>query len=273
MLERSIPAGGETLPAIGLGTWRAFDVGGSRAARAPLTEVLQRFVALGGRVIDSSPMYGAAESVVGDLAGDLDLTDKLWLATKVWTTGRQAGIAQMEQSLRRLRVRHLDLIQVHNLFDWRTHLATLRAWKAEGRVRHVGITHYTSSAHDELEGVLRSERVNFLQVNYSIGEPEAGRRLLPLALDRGVAVLVNRPFSGGGLFSRIRRRPLPEWAKEFDCESWSQFFLKWILADPAVTCVIPATSKPDHLADNMAAGDGRLPDASMRSRMSAWLAS
>lgn len=269
MLERSIPSTGEPIPAVGLGTWRAFDPGGSAAARAPLRDVLERFVALGGRVIDSSPMYGAAESVVGDLAVDLGLTDRLFVATKVWTTGRDAGIAQMEQSLRRLRVGWLDLMQVHNLVDWRTHLATLRSWKEAGRVRYLGVTHYTSSAHDELERVLRREPLDFVQVNYSLGEPEAGRRLLPLARERGIAVLVNRPFGGGGLFQRVRARALPPWAAELDCQSWAQVFLKWILADPAITCVIPATSQPPHLVDNMAAGRGRLPDAAMRERMSA----
>jgi diketogulonate reductase-like aldo/keto reductase len=229
--------------------------------------VLERFVALGGRVIDSSPMYGAAETVVGDLAADLGVADRLFLATKVWTSGRDAGIAQMEQSVKRLRARHVDLMQIHNLLDWRTHLRTLREWKAAGRIRCIGVTHYTAGAYDELERVLRAEPLDFVQVNYSLGERDAERRILPLARDRGIAVLVNRPFAEGGLFARLRGTTLPAWAADFDCESWAQFLLKWILAHPAVTCVIPATSRAQHLVDNMKAGGGRLPDAATRERM------
>ncbi|PYN85751.1 MAG: aldo/keto reductase [Candidatus Rokuibacteriota bacterium] len=269
MLSRPIPASGETIPVVGLGTWRVFDVGGAQAERAPLRDVLKNLVELGGRVVDSSPMYGAAESVVGDLAAELAITDTLFLATKVWTSGRDAGVAQMEQSLKRLRARRLDLIQIHNLLDWRAHLKTLREWKAAGRIRYLGVTHYTSSAYDELERVLRAETLDFVQVNYSLGEREAERRILPLARDRGVAVLANRPFAEGGLFQRVRAQAVPSWAAEFDCESWAQFFLKWILADPAVTCAIPGTSRPQHLVDNLRAAAGRLPDAAMRDRMAA----
>jgi diketogulonate reductase-like aldo/keto reductase len=272
MLQRPIPSSGEAIPAIGLGTWRTFDVGGSPAERAPLEEVLQRFVALGGQVVDSSPMYGAAESVLGDLGAALAVTDRLFLATKVWTSGREAGIAQMEQSFQRLRVRRLDLMQVHNLLDWRTHLRALRAWKQAGRIRYLGVTHYTASAYDELERVLRSEPLDFVQVNYSLGEREAERRILPLARERGIAVLVNRPFSEGGLFRRVRGQALPAWAAEVGCASWAQIFLKWILAHPAVTCVIPATSRPQHVLDNMTAGTGALPDAATRDRMAALVA-
>jgi len=272
-LTRAIPSSGETLDAIGLGTWRTFDVGAGAGERAPLRRVLERFVALGGRVVDSSPMYGAAESVLGDLAAELGVGERLFVATKVWTSGRAAGVAQMEQSLRRLRRARLDLMQVHNLLDWRTHLATLREWKAAGRVRYVGVTHYTAGAYDELERVLRAEPLDFVQVNYSLGEPDAERRILPLARDRGVAVLVNRPFAEGGLFGRVRSRPLPEWAAAAGCPGWAQLFLKWILAHPAVTCVIPATSRPEHLEDNMAAGTGPLPDAATRERMRALVAS
>jgi diketogulonate reductase-like aldo/keto reductase len=268
-LERPIPSSGEKIPVVGLGTWRTFDVGASATERAPLEEVLRSFVELGGRVVDSSPMYGAAESVVGDLAASLAIGDRLFLATKVWTSGRDAGVRQMEQSLQRLRARKLDLMQIHNLLDWRTHLATLREWKASGRVRYVGVTHYTASAYDELERVLRSETLDFVQMNYSLGERDAERRILPLARDRGVAVLANRPFAEGGLFQRVRGQALPPWAVELDCESWAQLFLKWILAHPAVTCVIPATSRPQHLADNMKAGTGPLPDAATRDRMAA----
>jgi diketogulonate reductase-like aldo/keto reductase len=267
MLQRRIPSGGEAIPAIGLGTWRTFDVGKSAGERAPLREVLERFVGLGGRVIDSSPMYGSAEQVAGDLGADLGVLDKLFVATKVWTSGREAGIRQMEQSLRFLRVKRLDLMQIHNLLDWRTHLKTLREWKGAGRLRYIGVTHYTASAYDELERVLRAEALDFVQVNYSLGEREAERRILPLARDRGIAVLVNRPFSQGGLFQRVRGQPLPPWAAEIGCESWAQVFLKWILAHPAVTCAIPATSRPEHLVDNMKAGVGALPDEAMREKM------
>jgi diketogulonate reductase-like aldo/keto reductase len=271
ILQRPIPSSGEMIPAVGLGTWRTFDVGAAAAERAPLREVLQRFVELGGRVVDSSPMYGTAESVLGDLAADLAVTDRLFLATKVWTSGRDAGVAQMEQSLRRLGGR-LDLMQIHNLLDWRTHLRTLRAWKQAGRIRYLGVTHYTSSAYDELERVLRGESLDFVQINYSVGEREAERRILPLARERGVAVLVNRPFSEGGLFRHLRGRTLPGWAAEIACESWAQLLLKWILAHPAVTCVIPATSRRQHLVDNMKAGLGALPDAATRERIAAAVA-
>jgi diketogulonate reductase-like aldo/keto reductase len=272
MLARTIPSSGETLPAVGLGTWRRFDVGGSASERASLREVLGRFVELGGRVIDSSPMYGAAESVVGDLAAELGIGDRVFLATKVWTSGRGAGLAQLQESARRLRAPRLDLVQVHNLLDWRTHLPTLRAERQAGRIRYLGVTHYTASAHDELERVLRSETLDFVQVNYSLAEPQAERRLLPLARDRGVAVLVNRPFAEGGLLRRLARRPLPSWATDTGCESWAQLCLAWILAHPAVTCVIPATGQLAHLGDNMRAGVGALPDAATRQRLAALVA-
>jgi aryl-alcohol dehydrogenase-like predicted oxidoreductase len=271
MLQRRIPGSGETIPAVGLGTWRTFDVGASAAEREPLREVLRRFVTLGGRLVDSSPMYGTAEAVVGDLASALGILGSLFLATKVWTSGREAGVAEMERSLRRLRVERLDLLQVHNLVDWRTQLRTLRAWKEAGRIRYLGVTHYVASAHTELERVMRAEPLDFVQVNYSLAEREAEQRLLPIARDRGIAVLVNRPYAEGALFRRVRGRSLPPWAAELDCRSWGQFFLKWILAHPAVTCVIPATSKPEHLADNMRAGTGPLPDAGTRQRMVAAL--
>jgi diketogulonate reductase-like aldo/keto reductase len=269
ILQRPIPSSRETLPAVGLGTWRAFDVGASAVERAPLEAVLRRLVELGGRVVDSSPMYGTAESVVGDLATKLKITDTLFLATKVWTSGQRAGVEQIEQSLRRLRTRRLDLMQIHNLLDWRTHLRTLREWKEAGRIRYLGVTHYTASGYDELERVLSDETLDFVQINYSLGEREAERRILPLAQDRRVAVIVNRPFLDGALFREVRGRALPPWAAELGCESWAQFFLKWILAHPAVTCVIPGTSRPEHVADNMKAGVGILPDSATRERMSA----
>jgi diketogulonate reductase-like aldo/keto reductase len=267
LLERAIPSTGEKLPIIGLGSWQVFDVGTGEAEREPLEKVLARFVALGGRVIDSSPMYGRSEQVIGAIAAKLRLHSSLFLATKVWTTGKEEGIASMERSLARLETKKLDLMQVHNLVDARTHLATLRSWKEEGRIRYLGLTHYNSSAYPEVIRLLRAEKVDFLQINYSLGEREAEREILPLARDRGVAVLVNRPFGGGDLFSRLRQKPLPEWAAEFDCHSWAQFLLKWIVTHPAVTCAIPATGNVRHLEENMAAGLGRVPDAKQRQRM------
>jgi diketogulonate reductase-like aldo/keto reductase len=266
-LMRAIPKSGEPIPAVGLGTSRTFEVGTTDAARTGPREVLQAFAAGGGRVVDTSPMYGEAETVVGDLAQQLHLTGKLFLATKVWTRGRDDGIRQMETSFKRLRTARMDLMQIHNLLDWQTHLKTLRAWKEQGKVRYIGITHYTESAYDDLAQVLKQEDLDFVQFNYSIAEREAEQRLLPLAQERRVAVLVNRPFARAGLFDKVRNRELPAWAKEFDCATWAQFFLKFILSHPAVTCAIPATSKPKHLLDNMQAGLGKLPDAATREKM------
>ena len=210
MLARPIPHSGESLPVVGLGTWQTFDAA-TDAARAPHREVLAEFSRLGGRVIDSSPMYGRAESVVGDLAAELGIQKQLFIATKVWTSGRDAGIRQMEESFRRLRVSRIDLMQVHNLVDWQTHLQTLRAWKAQGRIRYIGVTHYTESAYGELERVVQKEELDFVQLNYSIAERAAERRMLPLAAERGLAVLANRPLAEGGLFKKVRGRPLPPW--------------------------------------------------------------
>jgi diketogulonate reductase-like aldo/keto reductase len=267
MLTRAIPSSGEKLPVIGLGTWRVFDVDLTSDNRGQLSEVLSLFVRLGGRVIDSSPMYGRAEDVIGELTAALGIRDKLFLATKVWTRGQEDGIRSMERSMVRLRARRIDLMQVHNLIDVHTHLATLREWKEQGRVRYIGITHYESGAFDEMQKIMRSEKLDFIQINYSLMEREAEENILPLAQERGIAVIVNRPFGGGNLFDRVRSKQLPDWAAEVDCRSWAQFFLKWIIANPAVTCAIPATGKPRHLEDNMRAGIGRLPDARMRQRM------
>jgi aryl-alcohol dehydrogenase-like predicted oxidoreductase len=255
------------LPVIGMGTWQTFDVGRFEAERAPLREVLREFAKRGGKVVDSSPMYGRSETVLGELAAALRLHEQLFLATKVWTRGRHGGIRQMEESFRRLRAERLDLMQVHNLLDWRTHLVTLRRWKEEGRIRYIGVTHYTESAYDELARLLETEEMDFVQLNYSIAEREAERRLLPLAAERRLGVLVNRPFAEGALFRKVRGKPLPPWAGEAGCASWAQFFLKFIVSHPAVTCAIPATSKLEHLVDNMQAGQGALPDAAMRERM------
>jgi diketogulonate reductase-like aldo/keto reductase len=273
MLTRAIPSSSEKLPVIGLGTYSVFDLDLAPDKERQLSEVLSLFVKLGGRVVDSSPMYGRAEEVVGVLSSKLRLRDKLFFATKVWTRGKQAGIDSMERSMSRLQTKTIDLMQVHNLVDVSTQLATMREWKAQGRFRYIGITHYNASAFAEVEKLLSAEKLDFLQINYSIMEREAESRILPLAQERQVAVLINRPFGGGDLFSRVRTKPLPDWAKEFDCESWAQFFLKWIIAHPAATCAIPATNNPRHLEDNMRAGIGRLPTEEMRRRMTEFLRS
>ena len=259
------------LPVVGLGTYQNFDVGSGASEREPLKEVLSLFVQKGGKLVDSSPMYGPSESVVGDLAAELGIADRLFMATKVWTSGREAGIRQMEESLKRMKVSRMDLMQIHNLLDWKTHLGTLQQWKAAGRIRYIGITHYHSGAYADLERLMKTKDFEFVQFNYSIAEREAEERILPLARDLGIAVIVNRPFAQASLFSRVRGKDLPGWAAEFDCKSWGQFFLKYILSPPAVTCVIPATGKPQHLVDNMMAGIGRLPDAAMRNRMVAFM--
>ncbi len=269
LLSRRIPSSGESLPVIGLGTWQTFDVGAGRSERAPLEEVLKIFAAEGGKLIDSSPMYGQAEEVAGDLIASLGLRPRLFIATKVWTSGRKAGIAQMEESMKKLRADPIDLIQVHNLVDTDTHLATLREWKRAGRVRYIGVTHYTASAHDAVARVIAAQPVDFLQINYSVGEREAEKRLLPLAAERGVAVIANRPFGGGGLLRRLSGKPLPPWAADIECTSWAQLLLKFVVSHPALTCAIPATSKATHVRDNMAAGRGPMPDAAMRERIAA----
>ena len=267
MLSRAIPVSGEKLPVIGLGTWRTFDVEPSENERKPLEDVLRALVGAGARVVDSSPMYGRAEEVIGDLSAKLGIRESLFLATKVWTRGKEAGVQSMERSFSRLRTKTIDLMQVHNLVDVATQLATMREWKAQGRIRYIGVTHYTESALDELVAVLSREKVDFVQINYSIDERRADEKLLPLAQERGIAVIANRPFGGGDLFGRVRGKPLPDFAKEIDCQSWAQFFLKWIVAHPVITCAIPATNNLAHLQDNMRAGTGRLPDQKMRSRM------
>ena len=267
ILVRAVPSSGEKLPVIGLGTWRVFDVDLTSGNIPKLGEVLSLLVKLGARVVDSSPMYGRAEQVVGELASRLGLRDSLFLATKVWTEGKQAGIDSMERSMSLFKTKRIDLMQVHNLVDVQTQLGILRDWKAEGRFRYIGVTHYESGAFGEVEKILRMEKLDFVQINYSIMEREAEERILPVAQEKGIAVIVNRPFGGGDLFSRVRSKPLPEWAGEFDCRSWSQFFLKWIIAHLAVTCAIPATGNPEHLRDNLQGGIGRLPDAKTRTRM------
>lgn len=261
MNTRPIPSTREALPVVGCGTWIGFDVAAGSAEYQRLPGVLDALFAAGGTVIDSSPMYGRAEAVTGHLLAASNQRPKAFLATKVWTSGRDAGIAQMEQSFERLRTDRIDLMQVHNLVDWRTHLKTLRGWKDKGRVRYIGITHYTASAYAEVEAVLRAEKLDFLQINYSFDEREAAKRLLPLAAECGVAVIVNMPFGGGGLLRRLRDKPLPGWATEIGAASWAQVLIKFVLSHPAVTCTIPGTSRPEHMTDNAAAGAGVMPDA------------
>jgi diketogulonate reductase-like aldo/keto reductase len=270
MFTRLIPSSQQPLPAIGLGTWQTFDVR-SKAAYPSLQQTLEVLHAAGGSVIDSSPMYGHAEEVVGDLTAALESRNAFFYATKVWTQGRDAGIRQMEDSLRKLRRTSLDLLQIHNLVDWQTHLRTLREWQAAGRVQYIGITHYTDGMHEQLERVFTQESVDFVQFNYSILDRHAEKRLLPAAAERGVATLINRPYGEGSLLSRVGPHPLPAWAAEWGITSWAQFLLKFILSHPAVTCVIPGTSNPEHLRDNLRAAEGPLPDEAIREKMAAYV--
>lgn len=259
LAKRKIPSSGEELPCVGIGTWQTFDVGNSKPERDQLKEVLKKFTEQNGSVIDSSPMYGSSEKVAGDLSTELTINNKLFIATKVWTTGENEGIRQMTNSFSLLQRNVIDLMQIHNLVDWQIHLKTLRNWKEEGKIRYIGLTHYTDSAHDTVASIIKNNPVDFIQINYNLLDRHAEERLLPFALERKTAVLINRPFEEGALFSRVKGKPLPEWAAEFDCSSWAQLFLKFILANPAVTCVIPGTSKVNHLLDNLQAGTGKLP--------------
>jgi diketogulonate reductase-like aldo/keto reductase len=268
MLTRPIPSTGEMLPVVGLGTWPVFDVGMDEASRVPLREVLKTLVAGGGTMIDTSPMYGRSEGVVGDLVAGLGYRDKTFLATKVWNSGRDRGIAQMRRSAQLMKSPIIDLMQIHNLVDWRTQLATMRDMKAKGQLRYIGITHYTTGSLSELARILDSEDgIDFVQCGYSLATREAEKRLFPVCAARGVAVIVNQPLERGTLFRAVRGKALPGWATEFDCTSWARLFLKYVIAEPAVTVVIPATNKPDHMADNLKAGFGRLPDARQREQI------
>ena len=250
MFTRPIPSTGEPLPVIGCGTYRGFDIRADRGAYRRLQQVLDALFAAGGSVIDSSPMYGRAEAVTGDLLAQSNTHAKAFIATKVWTRGRDAGIAQMEDLFKLLQTDRIDLMQIHNLVDWRTHLPTLRAWKDAGRIRYIGITHYTSSAFADLEAVMRAEPLDFVQLNYSAVDRAAERRLLPLAAERGIGVIVNYPLASGAAVRGVSSRPLPDWAAEIDCTSWSQLLLKFVVSHPAITCAIPGTGNPDHMADN-----------------------
>ena len=271
LLLRRIPSSGESLPAIGLGTSGPFEVGAEESARAPLREVLQAFFAAGATLIDTSPMYSTAESVLGALL-TREQQSKVFMATKVWTPGsggaaEQKGIEQMQRSMSLLKHPRIELMQVHNLVNLNEHLKTLRRWKSEGRIKYIGVTHYTTSSYPDLISIIQRESIDFVQFNYSVATREAEKRLLPLCADRGVAVLVNRAFEDGNLFKQVGERPVPEWAAEFGAKSWAQIFLKFVLANPAVTCVIPATGKLRNLQDNLAAGYGPLPDARQRKQI------
>ncbi|MCB1677671.1 MAG: aldo/keto reductase [Halioglobus sp.] len=267
LIQRAIPGSGELLPVIGMGTSRTFDTGADAASLADLSEVMQAFFAGSGEVIDSSPMYGNAESRVGDILRAMAQPPELFAATKVWTTGREQGIAQMRESARRMHVERFDLIAVHNLQDWQTQLDTLKQWREEGRVRYIGITTSHGRDHEQFIQVMRSEPLDFVQFSYNIQDRAAEQTLLPLAQERGIATMINRPYQRGQLFVRSRARALPALAAELDCDSWGQFYLKFILGHPAVTCIIPATSSPGHMADNMQANFGRVPDAAQRRQM------
>ena len=264
IMTKQIPSTREPLPVIGVGTWQTFDVGADNAARAGLRDVLKL---LKGNVVDSSPMYGSSESVAGDLIAELGTRDQLFMATKVWTSGRAEGIAQMETSFKRLRVERMDLMQIHNLVDVETHTKTLLEMKSRNKIRYLGITHYTSSAYAEVERWLKTRQYDFLQINYSLGERESENRLLPLAQELKVAVIANRPFAEGALFRKAKNRPLPPWAADLGIASWAQYFLKWIVSHPAMTCAIPGTGNPKHMQDNLGAGVGKLPNAGERKKM------
>jgi len=267
MNRRPIPSTGEPLPVVGCGTWRTFDVGDDAAALARLADVLRVLFDAGGSVIDSSPMYGSSEAVAGTLLTRLSAHQKAFVATKVWTEGREAGIAQMEASMQKLQQPRIDLMQIHNLLDWRTQLATLRDWKAKGRIRYIGITHYTPGAFDEVEAIMRAEKIDFIQIDYSADDLAAEERLLPAAQERGIGVVINQPFGGGSLLARLHGRPLPGWAAQIDCTSWAQVLLKFVLAHPAVTCVIPGTGRPEYMIDNVQAGFGHYPDEALRKQI------
>lgn len=272
-IRKTIPSSGERLAVIGLGTSRTFDIAPGDAAESPLVEVMRTFFERGGQLIDSSPMYGNAEAVTGVLLNEVSDTRGLFTATKVWTDGKASGIRQMQESMRHFGVERIDLMQIHNLRDWRTHIETLEEWKSEGKIRYIGITTSHGRYHDELELLLDELPLDFVQFSYNIGNRDVEQDLLPLAAERGIATLINRPYQRGSLFRAVRGKPLPDWAREIDCLSWGQYFLKFIAAHPAVTCIIPATSKVRHMIDNMGAGFGRLPDEAMRRRMIAYLES
>jgi aryl-alcohol dehydrogenase-like predicted oxidoreductase len=267
IIEKKIPSSGEALPVVGLGTARRYEAIATEAERAPLRETLREFKALGGKVIDSSPTYGTAEAVVGDLVSELKIRDGLFIATKVSASGREAGIKQLEQSFKVLRTSKIDLIAVHNLRDTSTHLRTLREWREAGRIRYVGITTSFENQYPDFERTMKAEKLDFIQVDYALDNRKTGERILPLAADRGTAAMINLPFGRGRLFNAVQGKKLPDWAGEFDCRTWAQFFLKYIVSHPAVTCAVPGMAKAEYARDNLGAARGRLPDEAMRRRM------
>jgi diketogulonate reductase-like aldo/keto reductase len=271
MIQRTIPSSGEALPLVGLGTWQTFDVGAAASERSPLVEVLKILMEKGGKVIDSSPMYGKSEAVVGDLTADMGNSSHFFYATKVWTNGKDAGTRQMQASMEKMRRKQMDLMQIHNLVDWKAHVKTLKTWKETGKIRYWGITHYVDSAHEELEAIIRSEQPDFAQFNYSIRSRHAERSLFDSCSKHKTAVIINQPYESGSLFRLVKGKALPSWAAEFDINSWGQYFLKFILSHRAVSCVIPGTSTPEHMLDNAMAGYGRLPDEAGRERMFEYL--
>ena len=273
VIRKRIPSSGEPLSVIGVGTSRTFNIDPSSATQSALLDVMRAFFEHGGQLIDSSPMYGSAEAVTGELLRAIGKPSQLFAATKVWTYGKQEGIEQMQRSEDLLGVKQMDLMQIHNLRDWRVQLDTLKEWKQSGRIRYLGITTSHGRFHNELEQLLQQHDFDFVQFSYNIENRDAEQRLLPIARDRGIATLINRPYQRGSLFRRVKGKALPDWAAEIDCSSWGQFFLKFIAAHPDVTCVIPATSKLKHMVDNMGAGHGRLPDANLRERMARHLQS
>lgn len=266
-ITRRIPLSGEVLPAIGVGSWITFNVGTAAEARAPLVPVLQSFFDRDGAMIDSSPMYGTSEAVIGFLLSKTSNRSRLFSATKIWTLSKAAGVQQMQTSLELWGIPRFDLVQIHNMLHWETHVETLKELKAEGKVRYIGITTSNGRGHDEMEKALKRERFDFVQFTYNLADRSVEKRLLPLAMERGLAVIINRPFDGGDLFSVVKQKTLPPWARELDCMNWAQFFLKFVISHPAVTCAIPATSQTAHMVENMGALYGRLPDAGTRDRM------
>ena len=272
-IKKPIPSSGELLPVVGMGSSRTFDVFDDEETNEKLLKVLQLFFDNGGSLIDSSPMYGSSEQVIGNLLKRVQNKEALFSATKVWIDGQKEGIEQMQNSMKLWGVKKFDLMQIHNLRDWEAHLETLRQWKADGKIRYIGITTSHGRFHEELETILETEPFDFVQFSYNIANRDVEQRLLPIAKEKGIATLINRPFQRGSLFSNVRGKPLPDWSKEFDMESWGQFFLKFIISHPAVTCVIPATSKPRHMIDNMGAGFGKLPDLNTRKRMIEYVSS
>ncbi len=267
MARRIIPSTGELLPVIGLGTSRVFDTNLSEKSLNPRKEIVKALLDHGGSLIDTSPMYGRAEEVTGKIAQDLKINDRLFLATKVWIEGKEAGEIQMNASSKKLNKAVIDLMQIHNLLDWKTHIKTLYEWKEQGKINYIGISHFRSNAFNQIEKIITKERIDFAQFNYSLEEREAEKRLLPLCREKGVATLINRPFMRGKLFKAVARKKLPSWAYEYNVNTWSQFFLKFILANQAVTTVIPATSNPAHMIDNLIGGIGPIPEVGLQKKM------